>query len=652
MSRISVFEEQNRIRAAKPVTGRDITFMDSFDQAVTDTLRTLPTATLMRGARNLFDSSEEIDASEANYKFNLQDEARYEDGETVSMDQASERAEDQAQLARSEYVQGLYAKENPVLGTVANLTGSIAAGFMDPTLIALNVGASVAMTRGLTALASTRVGANAVNSIGAYNSGMGKAIIQMYDRKAQQTLQSVIMREGAENFVASVAEESVNFAGIGEERLARDVTIGESLRNILVGSTMGTGFGVVLDKAGRSGLMSRWQRLFGDKAPETASLQNKIVDLESDAGVEPDMGYVAKVTDQEVFEAKPWHAEDEAHIIDATETPMESTFYIPRDGDVYKSVSTRGKSISLTNSSAHAQNMGKNVDKVTLEDTSILTPKAWQEDDLIRRSMAEDMADDLLRHTDPERNRVLLETLYDDVLDNDLEVDYDELWDELVNDLEGSADIDALVNRVEQFSTVAHVETFHHDIVNNVLDASDYSGYTYQGKGMSGEAKYTGVTLTEAGQAKLKKVGETEVQEPSFKDKETERLRKAAQAEEYAGALEKRARATRTEEDTKEMLPETLEGTGDEFTLEDSYATNARSKEMVDEAYDDLIVKKEDPEGKFSEEDQLLLDELEDMRSGRTVEQAAEENKSKLDSFEECITGVAKPKFAPDDIDF
>lgn len=652
MTRISVFEEQRRIRATKGISADEFGFMDVFNIAVQDTLRTLPTATIGRGVQNLFDSSEKIGWEEANYKFNLQGEAAFKPEDEVTMDKAVARSEDQARIARHDYIQNLYAQENPTLGVTANIAGSLAAGFMDPTLLALNVGTSVAMTRGISALVSTKVGTNAVNAIGTFEPAMGKAIIQMYDLKAQQTLRSVIMREGAENFLASVGEESLNFVGVGEDRLARKVTAQESLRNIVIGTTIGTGLGVSLDRAGRAGMMSRWNRMFGDKAGEIADVQSKIVDLESDAGVTPDLSHVNKRIDEEIFDAKPWHGETEAHVPDVVEAPKESAFYIPKEGDTFVSVSNRGNMVSLTNSGSHAKNLGKEVDKVALpDDAEILTPALFNENAVFKRGLAEDLAEDLTRMIDPIQKDALVRRMYDDTISMDdmIEgIDDTELFEELVRDLEASDTVDEMFEKIEAYSTAAEIETFHYDVLENNLKAHGYDGYSFAGKGATGETKYTGVSLTSEGSAKLKKIETAKVEEPSFKDKETIALRRAAEDEAYAEALQKRAAKTITDEQLEEILPEEIELDEGE-TLEDAYATNKRVRENVDSRYEDLTAL--DPKS-LSTDEELELKMLEELRQGKKIEEVIDEDVKKVQAFEDCLNDVKAPNYAPEDIEF
>lgn len=651
MGRISVFEEQRRIQASRGMDADDVEFGNVFDTAINETLRTLPTQSLMRGARNLFDSSEPLSAAEANSKFNLQGEAAFTDDDDITMDVAAERAEDQARLARNEYIQGLYAQENPGLSTLANITGSLAAGFMDPALMALNVGASVAMTRGLSAMANTRVGTNAINAVGNFNPTMGKALIQMYDLKAQQSLTSVIMREGAENVLASTLEESINFAGVGENRLARDVSAQESLRNIIIGSAIGTGLGTGLDRAARAGMFNRFSRMFGDKAAEVVDVQQKIVQLETDAGVTPDISHVAKQVDEEMFDAKPWHDDTEATIIDSTETPADTEFYIPKDGDTFKSVSNRGSNVVLTNNAHHAKNLGKQVDKVKLnEDANILTPEGFKEDTFLKRSIAEDMAADLTEHIDGFQARAIIAKLYDVDPFEVEDIEFDEIFQVLADEIDSKEGLEEMMEFVEELSTAAEIETFHHDIIQNVLEASGYDGYTFRGTGMAGDNKYTGLALTESGRAKITKTGESEVREPTFKEKQEHNLRKAKEAQDYADNLEKRARQAATEQDIKEMLGENVELAENE-TLEDAYVTNERVKQNVDERYEDLKSME-----KLSEEEELELENLEALKQGKRVEDVLDENVQKVETFKGCMLGedveTPAPNYAPEDIEF
>jgi hypothetical protein len=621
-------------------------FSDAFSIAAEETIRSLPTASIFRGVNNLFDSSEKIDPLEANQKFSLEGEAAFTpEDEDVTVSMAAARAEDQSRLARNAHIQGLYAQESPVGAITANVAGSLTAGFLDPVTAGLNLGAGFAITKGIqAAITSTRVGRAGLNALGSFSPKAGQAVIQMYNTKASQTLTSVLMREGAENFLASIAEESVNFVGIGEDRLARKITVQESLRNIVIGTTFGTGFGTILDRGGRRGIVNRMNRLFGDKAPENTKAINQTAAMEVKAGV-PEGTHIQRQLDQETFSPKTWH-EHADDGVDYVNSPNEGKFFIPVDKDQVHGVSNRGDSLVLTSNVSHAQNLGDKVKQIDVSQHKMLKPDDFKGKDgrknKLKNNMVNKLTDDLLDGATPEQLQGLMSKLLGDQFKGKISIL--KIRKALKQELMDKESVDDVLEALEGLSTSGALDYNAHAVIRDVLDEAGFDGYTFTGKNSDGGRAYTGVALTPNGAKKAKTADEFEVKKPDFTEKESYKLTQQKSTEDYMDTLHNIAK-TREKVADEEMLPEELVSP-EEIEAGDFNARNVVSeeyqkskvvKESVDKAIENLEIKSADK--KLSMQDEQKYQLLNAIKNNNSFDEMADDVAKKIKLFDECMKG-------------
>lgn len=589
---------EQRARISGPEA--DYGFADAFEQSLYSAVRSLPTQSLFRGLKGALDSSEAIDPFEANSKFNLQGEAAFQEGEEVTIEMAKDRAQDQSFLIREAHVQGMYAQKSPTLSVIANLTGGLAAGFFDPTILAINAGASALMTKGInSAITTTRVGRSATNALGAYNPNAGRAVIQMFATKNSASLNQVLLREGAENFLASVAEETVNFAGIGEDRLARKITAQESLQNILLGTTIGTGFGTVLDKAGRRGMVNRFNRLFGDNAPDTVYNQNLIMALEAKAGI-PHQDFRLVQADEDTFAPKTWHKYSDDGI-DYVDRPQQGKFYIPMDGDQMHSVSNRGDAVVATSNVSHAQNLGKKVKELDVNELRILRPADFVGVDGRQNKVKGRIINSVIEDFTDSTTKEQLLNVYSKLIGDQIQIAPKKLRKNVLKllrqELMDKNTLEDIFEMMESVATRGGVDYNIHGVVKKVLGENGFDGYTFRGRNHKGMRAYTGIALTPEGAGKAKVRQEFDVAEPDFVAREQYDLARQQAMQEYGEKLQKIAGRV-TEPDEPITVKETPERTPIEKIHEpknstaELYQYSPETKAAIDSHLEELELKK------------------------------------------------------------
>ena len=641
----SVLRQQSIARTTPPQD--QYGFTDVFAASAEETLRTLPTASLIRGVANLFDSSEPINAEEANQEYNLSGEAAFKPDEEVTVDMAAARAADQSRLTRNAHIQGMFAQDHPIQSVVASFTGSMAAGFMDPALMALNVGAGLAVTKGLQAvITNTKIGRAGLNALGAYSPRAGQAVQQVYSTHVAQSATSHLVREGAENFIASVAEETINFAGIGEDRLARKVSAQESLRNIVLGTTLGTGFGTILNKGSREAVSNRMGRLFGDQAPETVHTQTSIAAMEAKMNMGP-TGFIQKVQNEETFGAKQWHTE-KFEFVDVSNAPETGRFFIPisKDGEAHM-VSHRGDGVVLTSNSNHAQNLGTEVRELDVSQAKIFKPDQFQGEsgrvNKLKGRMVNRLLDDFFEgNTDEQISKVFFKEAGFEGKPKRVKT---QLKQEMKRELMAKESIDDVLDYLESRAAVGDVSYNANAIIRDVLEEAGYDGYTYAGKNHTGEDAYTGLVLTPNGAKKAGTKNQFKVPEPDFVAKTDYKLRMEKMLQDHGAMLEKMAKnveATKKEPIIEENIdpiekdPELQEAArNDAYEM---YALSPAVKDAVDTVRADLEAKK--ASGKtLSLAEESLYNKIEIMTSNKDLREVAESMVKPIETFMNCLKG-------------
>jgi hypothetical protein len=334
----------------------DFTIVDGMQAAVEMVERNLPIASMHRGVVDFFDTSEAIGADEANIKFGLTGEAAFTSEDTdITIDKARARAEDLALTQRTEFITGIVNSKRPVMGRISQFVASLAVGFVDPVILGTNLGVSYLLGKGVGSIVANR---NLLNRITKANPTAGKMLTLAYTEAAERQIGVYLAREGAENLIGSLAEETVNFVGIGEERLARKVTTGESMINIAAGTILGTGLGTVLSSGGRKSFYRSVKRKYGDSAEDIVKHTEEVIQMEAEMNI-PASKIQEEIHDQQTFDPKPHHLVIDDPIV-GEQLELQPAF-IPKDKDgAIVSVSDRGKGgVSMTMSGHHAQNKGE-----------------------------------------------------------------------------------------------------------------------------------------------------------------------------------------------------------------------------------------------------------------------------------------------------
>ena len=355
----------------------DYNIVDGMSAAIDDMARTIPMSSMVRGVQNLFDTSEPIDYEEANLKFGLTGEAAFTpEDEDITIDKARARAEDLSRIRRNDFIRFIVNSKRPALGNITQFVASMAVGFADPFLVGGNVAASYAVAKGVGALVSR---ASVLNRITEVSPTAGKFLQSAYAQNINTSASTYLMREGAENLLGSIAEESVNFIGIGEDRLARKVTFGESLQNIILGTGMGTAMGTVLTNGGRESLLRSFKRKYGSSAEELVKNMNEVKQMEFEMDM-PESKITEIVHDEDTFGAKPHHEEVAPNPV-VEEQPELAPSYISKDEDgAVVPYSERDNpeqpgSVTMTKSPHHAQNLGETYVQYDTSDLNMVSPQ-------------------------------------------------------------------------------------------------------------------------------------------------------------------------------------------------------------------------------------------------------------------------------------
>lgn len=649
MTFINVYERQRILRNSTGITPEDYSFTDMLAISAEDALRTMPTQSIARGLRGVFDSSEKIAPFEANERFGLVGEAAFQEGDEVTVSMAAEKAKDQAKLARIDHLNSLYSSENPISGIVANFMGAFGAAFVDPVSLAINVGTTVAVAKGLGAFfRGTAAGTSAVNALGKYSPKAGEALIQIYNNKAAQNLTSIALREGTENFLAATLEESVNVLGIGEERLARKVGIQESLRNIVVGTTFGTGAGIVLTKGGRKAIMDRANRMFGDKAPEVVEAQNKVLAVETAMDLPPST-FLDEQVAKEQFDSKSWHVE-EADNIDHSAAPKEGKYYVPIDDEKIHNVSTRGDSLVVTSNVNHAQNLGNKVKEVDINETNILDDSKLQGTDgrknRFKNKLINNLLDDLLEGADQAQLNAMFEKYLGVNFEGNTKLK--PLRKTLKEDFMQKDNMEDILKWLEEYSAAGNLDYNGHKIISDILDENGFDGYSFKGKDGTGADRYTGIAFTQNGQNKLKTAREFDVPEPTFQQKTEYNLERQKEAEDFLEETSNKLKHGIEDEDA-DMIPEELDEVTDPMEqsynneIAQMYNTSELHKQAIDFDLDYLRKLKAEKEaaGKSldtAQEKRLIA--LENSLKNKTFLQQSEEISEIVEAAKKCLKGI------------
>lgn len=500
-------QEQDFENQISPSVTPDLDFIDGMKSSADEALRAAPTASIFRGIQNVFDTSEKMDPLRANEQFGLMDEYAFKEGDEVTIDRAKAVSDDMHRIKLNDFITNTVNEESPILGRVTQFASSISAGFVDPVLMASNIagGAIVGSIASRIATSSRGIGA-----ISRMSPNLGKVANRMYAEGVQKTFTDVLVREGAENFVSSVLEESVNFAGIGEERLARNVTAQESLVNIAAGTFLGGALGTVISSDGRKAITRSFGRKYGDKAGEFLTTHTQMSTIEAQMGIEKGT-LENQISNLETFQPKPWQPEPYVFTPKMNDTMSGQKLYIPinEDGSVH-SISHRGSGTVLTDNHTQAYNSGAKVMEIDasqtnlMRDLDIISPDGAPTP--LGKKMFSDISDDIIRFTDAER---LSKGIY--LLKNpDLDLDEapllvgTQLKKELQDLFQGKGIEDSL-EVLDRLTTMTNSKLNPYRKLDYILEENGFDGYQFVGKNFSEEPSYNGVYVREMSAKKLAK---------------------------------------------------------------------------------------------------------------------------------------------------
>lgn len=642
----------------------DYGIIDGMGAAAADTIRTLPISSVAREVSSWLDDSETIDPFVANEQFGLEGEAAFKDGEEVTKDMAAARAQDQADIAANEFIMSSVNEDSPVLGRLTQFGASMAAGFTDPLLFAAGAGAHVAIARGIGAIGASAVGRAVTSKLLESSPRLGNMLVRSYSDKIANTTAGYLFKEGSENLLASVAEETINFAGVGEERLARKVTAQESLMNIALGTALGTGFGMLLDKGARQSMLSSYNRLMGDDAGNIILTDAQVKDFEMKLGIESDNTHL-RIMDEDTYDAKPWH-----ETMDDTEG--ERLYISVSEDKELHSYSNRGEGIVTTNNIHHAQNKGASVREVDADSLNLLpdTEIAGRGDGRTPRVKAQimnNLVQDFLENTTDAQLTKVAAHLIDPTVDSSI-VKVSRVRTQLKKDIKAmlaeATTLDEMFDTLEKLGYAGGIEHNSHRVVDTILANNGYDGYTFNVNRFTGEGTaYKGTYIRKESLENVGFKNEFDSPKPdNFQIAEQRMLDKQRLQNYHASLKDRIAKIGKAEKDiansnkiegaaplpTKKSQQEVAENPSLEeptySTASSVYNTNAKQRAAIDEQIEELLEKSRKKALTVEESEDLKI--LQSIQKNEDINTKADDLVKKIEEYADCRTGRATKKTA------
>lgn len=624
----------------------DLDIVDGMRAAVEDTIRTLPIASVIRGVQSFLDDSEKMPAETANEMYGLTGEFAFPEGTEVTTEQAKAVSTDRFNILKNDMITDIVNEDSPVLGRLTQFAAAMGAGFADPVLIGLNIAGSMAIGKGASFLMrSSGAGAKMYSGINKISPATGRIISTMYDDAITKSLSTVIAREGLENFAGSVLEETINFVGIGEERLAKNITASESLMNIVIGTGLGGTLGTVISRDGRKAISRSFARKYGDDAAGILKSENIVTEMEANAGI-PRSNIVAQMHDIEVFSAKPWHGEG------YTFSPIDSfqgkKAYLPLNNDSsIHTISHMGRGVLLTDNHIQAQNLGVDFLEVDIQSGKYLSRQEQLNPDGTRTSLGQRLhsivVDDILSKISSESLSKALAHMRDPDIDfsefkfthrNDKRT----LARELRKATEGM-DIHETVSFIEDLLAKTHTDYDTRFALDSVLNNMGYDGYIIRGKNLQGHEAFNGLYITESATDVLRNASRktSTVPNPEQKTKWNEDV--AAKFKEYDAHIKNQQKIQMQNDPVLKQDPDMPPVTTDEAK---ALVGTAERRQALESILADIEQKK--LKGEPLAEDLELAEQLEEslnvakaLADGQTEEQVKQTAWEKLTDFFECV---------------
>jgi len=660
-------EKQALMDNARQETDLGYGIIDGMGSAAAETVRSLPMSAVARGLNQWADSSEKIDSFSANEEFGLEGEAAFQEGEEVTKEMAAARAQDQSFLAMNELITSEVNQDSPIMGRVTQFTASMAAGFTDPLILGMGAMGHVAATTGLARVMSTATGRVVQNKLLQATPRLGNLLHRSYAEAGSKKMVDYLVRETGENFIASLAEESINFVGVGEDRLARKVTAQESLFNIVVGTAMGTAFGMALDSGARKATMNSFNRKYGDDAATIIKTDAEVKDMEIKMGVGQDNLH-NKIMDEESFDPKPYYTE--------ASLPNNDVMYISIDEEgSHHSYSNRGKGLVGTDNINHAQNKGAKVREIKIADMNVLDEATFANSKRVQSKSVNTLADALVDNADDVQLTMIKSHLEDPTADPSM-VSTKRVRTQIKKDikklLSETNSLDEMLDTLDYLNVTGKVGIEPHDFLDDMLRDMGYDGYSYTASRNVGGKAYKGTYIKNDSQGKIITNREFDTPKPDEVHMADKRLQDQQRLQTYAASLKDRvtkvakaeqeiASTNKIEgsEDTSTPLdlpdgePITVDSGTVNSTASNMYGTNAKQKAAVDEMVLELQNRRKEGE-QLDPEELADLELLERVQKKEDLNSVADEHMQKLQDYVNCTLGIPKekPNYAGDDIGF
>lgn len=486
-----------------------VSLSEGMASAAQDAWRTGATAALERGGRNFTDTSDEIDVASANEMYGLSGtEAEVQAGEKVTKRDMEARVKDYHSLKLNSFITETVNDDSPVMGRVSQFVAGMGASMIDPVTMAANIVGTGLISKAGQTLAASSKGLTAVAKL---NKAFAKGIVSAYGEGASRSMMSIIAREGVENFVSSTIEETaIQTMDIGQEQLARKITVGDSIQNVIAGTVFGTTLGTVMSKDGREALGRVFSRQYGDDAADMAKSMHLVTAEEAKLGIEKS-GIENKFYDRETFDARPWYNEA-GYSIESSPTKM----YLSLDAEgAVHSYSHRGDGVTMTANKIHAMNKGEKIleidpanlrliDKDTMFDAKGRPTKT-------ATTIVEEMANDFGAKADPSTLGKILTLMKDQEAEiDDLKFNRSQSKKMLREALEGK-NIDEIIDVMDG---VAARHKLNYDPamkLEELTEALGFNGYSFTGKNAQGQPAYKGAYVNKVHTKKLQKSGTFDV---------------------------------------------------------------------------------------------------------------------------------------------
>lgn len=647
-------EELQRNIAVSRAERLNVGIGDAIVASAQDAWRSGLSATISRGLDSAFDTTAKISPAEANEKYGLAGTtAEIAPDEELTIADAEARSKDYQDIKLRDLITETVNEDAPIMGKVTQFIAGMGASMFDPAMMAANIaGTGIISKAGQTIANSGR----ALNAISKVSTGAAKGIVSAYAESSTRSMMAVVAREGLENFAGSVIEEGVaSVVDIGQERLARKITVGERLQNVVAGTIFGAGLGVPMSKDGRAAIARSWGRMFGDDAGPLMKTMHDVKVAEERMGLEAS-GFEAKMYDLETFGNRPEYGEPDVEF--EPHTPQKLFIPVSKEGQ-YHSVSNRGSGLTMTGSKVHAFNKGDVVIEVDPSTLNLVTRESLYDTKgrptKTFSQVMDGLVEDFITVADSAKVGKILALLDDADADIDgIQLNRNQARKLIKEKMQGR-DIDEMVDLIDSISSRHGLDYDPSVKLEGLMEELGFDGYVFTGKNAQGNGAYNGVYVREKVAANPKKMNKVDRRNRPIEGEGDKILRKHREQEmfkQHAEWLRKEAKTLKADikdpqvagipkETVDEKAPKTAEGEAFIGTVEKKeafQAVKAKYESEINRVQEANKTKAATSEGKSVVEEEVDGEILSDknimdlIEQGKTKEEIVElQTKATLD---------------------